>query len=147
VRAASAIANGGKLVQPHVVDAVREGTEWQEFTLPEQERILSEETAKTVTQMMVNAAEQGDAKWTSSRLVSVAGKTGTAQIADSGKYLEDKTLASFIGFAPAENPQFVMLVRLRAPTTSPWGSETAAPLWYRLLPAVLQTAQAPEITP
>lgn len=137
VRAVAAIANGGELVQPHVVDAVRENNEWQEFTLPEPSRVLSQATSDTVTDMMVYSAEQGDAKWTSSRLVSVAGKTGTAQIADAGTYLEDKTLASFIGFAPAEDPEFVMLVLLRAPTTSPWGSETAAPLWYRILPAVV----------
>jgi cell division protein FtsI/penicillin-binding protein 2 len=137
VRAVASIANGGFLVQPHVVDAVREGSEWQEFTLSEPTKILSEFTSKTVTDMMVYSAQQGDAKWTSSRIVSVAGKTGTAQIAEEGKYVADKTLASFVGFAPAEDPEFVMLVLLRAPRSSPWGSETAAPLWYRILPAVL----------
>jgi len=86
---------------------------------------------------MVYTADQGDAKWTANQSVKVAGKTGTAQIAENGKYLEDKTLTSFIGFAPADNPQFVMLVKLREPTSSPWGSETAAPLWFDILPLLL----------
>ncbi len=138
VRAVSAIANGGYLPSPHVVNAIRTDAEWQVLSHPDTEQVLSAQTARTVTDMMVYSAEQGDAKWTSSRRVSVAGKTGTAQIAEKGKYLTDKTLASFIGFAPAEDPEFVMLVRLTAPKTSPWGSETAAPLWYEILPSVLQ---------
>jgi cell division protein FtsI/penicillin-binding protein 2 len=48
----------------------------------------------------------------------------------AGHYDEEKTIASFVGFVPADDPRFVMLVTLREPTTSPWGSETAAPLWF-----------------
>jgi cell division protein FtsI/penicillin-binding protein 2 len=62
----------------------------------------------------------------------VAGKTGTAQIPIAGHYDEDKTIASFIGFAPYEDPKFVMLVTLHEPESSPWASETAAPLWYSI---------------
>jgi cell division protein FtsI/penicillin-binding protein 2 len=50
----------------------------------------------------------------------------------SGHYDEEKTVASFVGFAPANDPKFVMLVKLREPQTSPWGSETAAPLWFSI---------------
>ena len=82
--------------------------------------------------MMVEAAKRGEAKWTYERGFGVAGKTGTAQIPIAGHYDEDKTIASFVGFAPHNNPKFVMLVTLREPTTSPWASETAAPLWYSI---------------
>ena len=82
--------------------------------------------------MMVEAAKNGESKWTHARGFRVAGKTGTAQIPIEGHYDEDKTIASFVGFAPYDNPKFLMLVTLRQPTTSPWASETAAPLWYSI---------------
>ncbi len=137
VRAVAAIANGGKLVQPHVVAEVLEEGGEHSVEPYMQRQVISAETAETVTEMMVYTAKQGDAKWTDSENITVAGKTGTAQIAEKGQYLEDATLTSFIGFAPAEDPQVVMLVKLREPTSSPWGSETAAPLWYEILPLVL----------
>jgi len=137
-RAAAAIANGGKLLQPYVVAQVTQGDQVIETKPKVIRQVISPQTAKTVTDMMVYTASQGDAKWALPEGVSVAGKTGTAQIAGEGGYLSDKTIASFIGFAPAENPQFVMLVKLREPTSSPWGSETAAPLWFEILTDVLK---------
>lgn len=137
VRAVAAIANGGQLIQPHVVQEVLEEDGTFVIDPYVQRRVISEETAQTVTEMMVYTADQGDSQWTDSDEVKVAGKTGTAQIAEKGKYLEDATLTSFVGFAPADDPKFVMLVKLREPTSSPWGSETAAPLWYEILPLLL----------
>ena len=67
----------------------------------------------------------------------VAGKTGTAQIAVEGHYDAEKTTASFIGFAPAKNPKFVMIVKLSEPQTSQWASETAAPLWFSIAKKLL----------
>ena len=81
---------------------------------------------------MVEAAKNGEAKWTHLRGFKVAGKTGTAQIPIAGHYDAEKTIASFIGFAPYDDPKFIMLVTLREPQSSPWASETAAPLWYSL---------------
>ncbi len=57
----------------------------------------------------------------------IAGKTGTAQTPVVGGYDPNLTIASFIGFAPVEDPKFVVLVKLDKPTTSPWGTSTAAP--------------------
>ena len=82
--------------------------------------------------MMVASAKEGEAKWTSVQGYNIAGKTGTAQVAYEGKYEEEKTNASFIGFAPAKNPKFTMLVTLKEPSTSQWASETAAPLWFSI---------------
>lgn len=132
VRATSVIANGGKLPAPQVVDKII-GPDWEKDISPRfKENVISEKTAKEITEMMVQAVEQGEAKWAKPKGFKVAGKTGTAQIPIAGHYDPEKTIASFIGFAPADNPQFVMLVSLREPQSSPWGSETAAPLWFAI---------------
>jgi len=62
----------------------------------------------------------------------IAGKSGTAQMPTPFGYDEQKTIASFIGFAPADDPQVIILVRLDEPASSEWGSQTAAPTFARL---------------
>lgn len=132
VRALSAIANGGYLVTPKVV-ASTQGDGWEEKTKSDPPvRIISQEAAQEVTQMMVDAANNGEAKWCRIPGFDVAGKTGTAQIPVAGHYDSTNTNHSFIGFAPADHPKFVMLVTLKSPTSSPWAAETAAPLWYSI---------------
>ena len=132
IRAAGAIANDGVIVKPKVVKKLL-GVGWEEDVKIEGgERIISKKAAEEITGMMIEAAKNGEAKWTHLRGFSVAGKTGTAQIPIAGHYDEDKTIASFVGFAPADNPKFIMLVTLNEPTSSPWASETAAPLWYSI---------------
>ncbi len=132
IRAVGAIANDGMLVTPQVVDRIL-GENWGEDIKPEiNERVISAKTANEVTAMMVEAAKNGEAKWTHLRGFNVAGKTGTAQIPIAGHYDEERTIASFVGFAPADDPDFVMLMTLREPSSSPWASETAAPLWYTI---------------
>ncbi len=138
LRAAAAIANGGRLIQPFVVLEVIQEDNISKTAPKIIRQVISPETAATVTEMMVYTAQHGDAQWALPEGVEVAGKTGTAQIAGEGGYLEDKTIASFIGFAPANDPKFVMLVKLNEPSSSPWGSETAAPLWFAILPEVLK---------
>jgi cell division protein FtsI (penicillin-binding protein 3) len=132
VRAVSVIANGGFLVTPRVVTAVR-GDGWEEnIKTDSPKRIIGQKTANEVAQMMVEAADRGEAKWTKIPGFKVAGKTGTAQIPVAGHYDATNTNHSFIGFAPAGKPKFVMLVTLRSPHSSPWAAETAAPLWYSI---------------
>ena len=118
-------------MEPHVVQEVV-GETTTVIKPREVRRVLTPETAKTMTEIMIASAEHGDAKWTRLANYTVAGKTGTAQIPVQGHYDTEKTIASFVGFAPAENPRFVMLVKLREPQSSPWGSETAAPLWFNI---------------
>lgn len=129
---AQVVANGGILMRPTVVKEVRDNGSVIPVEPKSVRQVISENTAKTVTDMMVNAVETGDAKWAKPKGYTIAGKTGTAQIPVAGHYDEEKTIASFVGFAPAYDPKFVMLVKLREPTSSPWGSETAAPLWFSL---------------
>jgi cell division protein FtsI/penicillin-binding protein 2 len=132
IRAVAAIANDGVLTTPQVVDKIL-GYDWREDIRPILgEKVISPDSANEMTAMMVEAAKSGEAKWTHARGFKVAGKTGTAQIPIAGHYDDEKTIASFVGFVPADDPKFVMLVTLREPSSSPWASETAAPLWYTI---------------
>lgn len=133
VRAVGAIANRGKLPEPQVTGKVR-GRNWEEEVKPvfDKETVVSKKTADKITDMMVQAVSEGEAKWAAPKGFPIAGKTGTAQIPISGHYDPTKTNASFIGFAPPNNPQFVMMVTLKQPTSSPWAAETAAPLWFNI---------------
>lgn len=130
--AVSAIANGGTLYQPQVVKKIFEDNRSITIDPIKKGRPISGKTAKEITMMMVQAVERGEAKWARPKGYKIAGKTGTAQIPIAGHYDPEKTIASFVGFAPADDPKFVMLVSLTEPKTSPWGSETAAPLWFEI---------------
>ncbi len=131
IRAVAAIANGGNLMEPHVVEKVITSNGVVMEIKPKIiRRVISLKAAKTLTEMMIQAVDRGEAKWAKPKGYRIAGKTGTAQIPVAGHYDESRTIASFVGFAPADDPKFVMLVRLTEPTSSPWGSETAAPLFF-----------------
>jgi cell division protein FtsI/penicillin-binding protein 2 len=130
LRAVAVIANGGKLVKPFLVKEVISEEGKTEIQPKIGDEVLKPSTASIMTEMMVNAVDNGESKWAKPKGYRIAGKTGTAQIPVAGHYDQEKTIASFVGFAPADNPQFVMLVTLREPTSSPWGAETAAPLWF-----------------
>lgn len=130
LRAVGAIANKGIIVKPFVVRKIIGGKGSNEVSIKEGKEIIKPATALMMTEMMVNAVDNGEAKWAKPVGYRIAGKTGTSQIPVAGHYDKEKTIASFVGFAPADDPKFVMLVTLREPTSSPWGSETAAPLWF-----------------
>jgi len=133
VRAVGALANGGFLMEPKVVKAIQDKNGKITPIPPKKLRqVVSKKTAEEVTEMMVASVDNGEAKWAKPQGYRIAGKTGTAQIPVSGHYDEKKTIASFVGFAPSDDPKFVMLVTLRETTSSQWGSETAAPLFFNI---------------
>lgn len=132
VMAVAAIANEGKLMEPHVVSEVIDADQTSIIPPKVVREVISKDAAVVVTEMMKQSAQHGDAKWAVPIELEIAGKTGTAQIPIAGHYDAEKTMASFVGFAPASNPRFAMIVKLREPQTSPWASETAAPLWFRI---------------
>jgi cell division protein FtsI/penicillin-binding protein 2 len=133
VRAVGAIANGGALMEPHVVREIVDATGKKVAIAPKKIRqVISSSAAGVLTEMMISAVDLGEAKWAKPAGYRIAGKTGTAQIPVAGHYDATKTIASFVGFAPADDPKFVMLVTLTEPSTSPWGSETAAPLFFNI---------------
>ncbi len=132
ITAINTIANHGVWVQPYITQTISDGSKVISIAPNKSRRVLGEAATDQITQMMVAAIEEGDAKWAKPKDMSIAGKTGTAQIPVAGHYDAEKTIASFVGFSPAADPKFSMIVSLREPQTSQWGSETAAPLWFSI---------------
>ncbi|MCL4366874.1 penicillin-binding protein 2 [Patescibacteria group bacterium] len=130
VRAVSAIANGGYLMEPHIVHSIDVDGQVRIIQPKVIRQVISNQTAQTVTQMMVDAVNLGEAKSFAPQGYKIAGKTGTAQIPVAGHYDPTKTIASFVGFAPADSPRFAMLVVFQEPSASEWGAETAAPTFF-----------------
>jgi cell division protein FtsI/penicillin-binding protein 2 len=127
--AASAVANRGHMVTPHTLYAMlRDG---HQFNIPPQYAgsPIRAETAATLTEMLAVSLENES----SAALVPgyrIAGKTGTAQIPTPyGVYDSGQTNASFIGWGPVDDPRFMIYIWLERPTTSIWGSQTAAPVF------------------
>lgn len=127
--AASAVANQGHMVTPHTLYAMlRDG---HQFNVPPQYAgsPIRAETAATLNEMLAVSLENAE----SAALVPgyrIAGKTGTAQIPTPlGFYDFSQTNASFIGWGPVDDPQFMIYVWLERPTSSIWGSQTAAPVF------------------
>ncbi|MEK9176126.1 MAG: penicillin-binding protein 2 [Patescibacteria group bacterium] len=127
----SSIANDGIMMEPHVVGKVLdENGKISTIKPKELGRPLSSATSKVMTEVLVNAVEKGEAKFAKIKGYRVAGKTGTASIPVAGHYDPNQTIASFIGFAPASDPKFVMIVIVDRPTSSIYGAETAAPIFF-----------------
>jgi len=130
ITAVSAIANHGLLPRPYVVAQIVD-QEQVITTRPYLRQAVSPETAQEMTEMMVAVVERG-AKLAAVPGYRIAGKTGTSQMPIPGGYDEKSTIASFVGFGPADDPQFIVLVKIVKPTTSPWGAEVAAPVFKRI---------------
>lgn len=132
IRAVSVIANEGNLMEPHIVKKISDEKSTFEIKPKIIRQVIKPSTAQMVKEMMVAAVDEGEAKWAKPKGFKIAGKTGTAQIPVAGHYDPNKTIASFVGFAPADDPKFVMLVRYDQPTSSIYGSETAAPTFFEI---------------
>jgi len=138
VQAVQAIANGGKLVPPKVVDKIVENGKEKRVKSEGETQVISPKAAAQMTEMMVNAVVKGEAQAFAPKGYRIAGKTGTSQIPVAGHYDPERTIASFIGFAPADDPEFVMLVIFTEPTSSQFGSETAAPTFFSIATEILR---------
>jgi cell division protein FtsI/penicillin-binding protein 2 len=129
--AVGAVANDGLLMKPYMVERVAEGDREVQVKPTVVRRAVSEKTAHLLTNMLVDSMKQAD----SAAMVpgyKVAGKTGTAEIPVPGGYHPTLTLASFAGYLPAEDPEVLVLIIIDRPTTSRWGSQTAAPTFKRI---------------
>lgn len=146
VAAFAAIANGGKLMKPYIVDRVVFSSGVEEKNKPTMvSQVISPKTSMTVSAMLANVVEAGHAKLASVDGYYIAGKTGTAQVANSntGEYDEIQTIHTFIGFAPVDNPRFVMLTKFDHPTNVQFAASSAAPLFGELAQFILQYLQVP----
>lgn len=133
--AISVIANGGVLMKPFVVKAIqqRDGEIIKEFKGQEIRRVISNRTASRMKDILVLATEEGTGKLARIPDFKVAGKTGTAQkIEPNGSYSHSKYIASFIGFAPADEPLIAIAITVDEPRPYYFGGVVAAPVFKRI---------------
>lgn len=143
VKAYSALANKGLMVKPYLVKkAIEENGRNLTLNKTETQKVFSRETSEIITQMMVSVTKKSPLHFPKELIpeldrYKIAAKSGTAQIPISGHYDPNKTIASVIGFAPADNPKFLVYVRLTEPSIRPWGSDTAGPIFFNIMKDLL----------
>jgi cell division protein FtsI/penicillin-binding protein 2 len=138
IRAFAALVNGGVIFRPYVVLKIISSEGKQKIIKPKKEgQVITNITSQIIKKMLMEVVESGELKWARPKGYTLGGKTGTAQVPIKGHYDPQKTIASFIGFGPVKEPKFLVLVILRQPKTSPWGSETAAPLFFEIAKELL----------
>ena len=115
----------------------------QTFKPERRRRILSQQTTNRLTSILVGVVERGTGGQAALDGYLVAGKSGTAQKAENGRYSRSKVVVSFIGYAPAEAPRFVMLVMFDEPKKKRWGGSAAAPSFRRIAEQALHHLQVP----
>jgi cell division protein FtsI/penicillin-binding protein 2 len=135
VAAYAAIANNGVYVKPHVVDKIvfPDGTEKQ-IEKVEEQRVISEDTAKKMQEMLYQVVEKGHSWRAKVPGYKIGAKTGTAQISTNGVYEESEDglgiyIHTLAGFAPTNDPQFAMIVKLDRPKSARYAESTAAPMF------------------
>lgn len=144
LNATAVIANGGKLLQPYIVSARVAGDQVQ-FTEPVVVRqVLKPESAHDMAMMMAEVIETSGSL-AGVRGYSVAGKSGTAQIPSPEGYVSRETIVSYVGFAPADDPKFVMLVKMDRPdpNLNVWAGQTAGPVFGRISRRLLDYFSVP----
>jgi cell division protein FtsI/penicillin-binding protein 2 len=143
VTAVSAVANGGTMMQPHILLRVQNGENVHTIQPQVLGRPIKPETAATLSEMLAQSLEQGEGDQALVPGFRISGKTGTAQIPIPGGYDFERTIASFIGWGPVDDPRFVVLVKLDRPSASIWGSETAAPVFSALVQRLVVLMEIP----
>jgi cell division protein FtsI (penicillin-binding protein 3) len=142
--AVAAVANGGLRLQPRVVRKAidADGREWYPPTAPPR-RALSAATAAAMNEILKSVVTGGTGKRAAVPGYVVAGKTGTAQKAIGHGYARDKYVATFAGYAPADNPRIVLVVTVDEPRGQYFASEVAAPIFGRILARAMAILEIP----
>jgi cell division protein FtsI (penicillin-binding protein 3) len=145
LQAVNIIANEGVLVPPRIVRRVLNSSNKSTRNPLRPMRILSRETASILTSILQAVVQGGTGSPARITGYRIAGKTGTAQIFDSsiGRYSSDAHIASFVGFVPADNPAFSMIVVIDEPSGSYYGGEVAGPVFREISRQVLQYLKIP----
>ncbi|MDZ4278086.1 MAG: penicillin-binding protein 2, partial [Dehalococcoidia bacterium] len=130
--AVSALVNGGLLMRPYIVKEVAGPSGQRVFEPVVVQRAVSEQTSQTLVEMMRAVVDGRSGHRAQVPGYHVGGKTGTSNIEG-----DPEPITSFVGFTPAEDPQFVMLVKIDHPQDSPWGEAVAAPIFSDLAPQIL----------
>jgi cell division protein FtsI (penicillin-binding protein 3) len=141
--AISAVANHGTLMRPYVVARIVDGDKITETEPKVLRQAVSPEAATEVTEMLVRAVEDVQ-KTVAIAGYSIAGKSGTSQVyASTGGYDPNAVVASFAGYAPADDPRFAILVVLDHPQKQQWGSLAAGPVFREIAQQLLTLLAVP----
>jgi cell division protein FtsI/penicillin-binding protein 2 len=143
----SAIANGGILMKPYLVKEIVHPDGARDITQPKEiRRVISERASLLLSGMMVKVVDEGHGKKAGVEGYFVAGKTGTAQVARKDKrgYEANAHIGSFVGFAPADDPKFVMIVKIDNPRDVQWAESSAAPLFGEIAEFLLDYLEVPK---
>ncbi len=134
--AMSAIANGGNMVRPYVVQSIvaADGKVIHENAPTQIRRVISEATSRTLATVLKGVVTEGTGKAAAVEGFDVAGKTGTSQKLEpaTGRYSRHKVVASFVGFVPVEQPRLAIIVIIDEPSTLRWGGSIAAPTFREI---------------
>ncbi len=143
------LGNGGTMYRPRLVESFLHPDGRKEPVAPQVVGpIISSRTSHLISAMLVDVVENGHGKRAGVPGYYVAGKTGTAQIPNpKGGYLADATIGSFVGYLPAENPQFVMLVKIDRPKTVQFAESSAAPIFGEMAKFLVSYLQIPPERP
>lgn len=140
LRAICAIANGGELLEPYIIDKIvmPDGRVLRQGQKKVVRRVITEDVAGQMRRMMEKVVSEGGGKPAHIAGYQIAGKTGTAEkLAEQGGYAPGEYIASFVGFVPAANPQYAMLVMLDTPQGAFYGSQVSAPVFKDTLQQIL----------
>ena len=140
LRAICAIANGGELVKPYIVQKVvtPDGKVLMEGKKQVVRRVITEEVAEQMRSMMEQVVSDGGGKTARIQGYKIAGKTGTAEkLSENGGYAAGVYIASFVGFVPSDSPQYAMLIMLDSPQGAFYGSQVSAPVFRDTLQQIL----------
>ncbi len=145
VSAVSVIANGGQLMKPYIVREIKDkyGQTINKFSPLVLRRAITVDTASRIKKIMAGVVERGTGKLAKMNNFTAAGKTGTAQkLEPNGAYSHDQFMASFIGFAPVENPMIAIVVVLDEPHPYYFGGVVSAPVFKNVSEDVLKYLKA-----
>lgn len=143
--AMGAIANGGKLMRPYVVEKIVDDSGNEIKKKPHEVRqVISKETAETLTKMLISVVRTGYENRAGVKGYFVAGKTGTAQIPRrDGRGYSDQVIHSFVGYAPAFDPRFIIFLQLNEPTGNRFAANTLTPAFHDLAEYILNYYEIP----
>ncbi len=146
-RAMCAVVNGGYLVKPHIVKEIVDNNNEiiESFKNDKPQRVISEKTSRIMRGILKGVVEKGTGVRAKIKGYDVGGKTGTAQKIDSsGRYSHEKYVASFIGFTPVDEPQFVVAVIFDEPRPFYYGGLVSAPVFKEITEKILKYMDVPK---
>jgi cell division protein FtsI/penicillin-binding protein 2 len=137
VSAFNTLANGGYSIKPKIISKLIDNGKEIEMPTKNIKQVISKQTSDTMIDLLEKAVSGGEAKYFVLKDYRIAGKTGTAQIPEEGKYAANKTNATFVGFLSGSR-KLSMIVRLEEPKTSIYAAETAVPLWMNIITELVE---------